>query len=95
MSGRRPLPAFAGPQTSPMPALLETEAMNLFTHGLRVWTYHREFRRVLAELEAYSDRELRDMGLTRNDLPRVAYDEAERRIVTPATVPSATLVPAA
>lgn len=69
--------------------------MNLLTHGLRLWAQHREFRRVLAELDAYSDRELRDMGLTGSDLTRVAYDETERRIVAPAPARPATPVPAA
>ena len=45
---------------------------------------HREFRAVLTELNGYSDRELSELGLTRADIPRVAYEEAERRILTPA-----------
>jgi uncharacterized protein YjiS (DUF1127 family) len=57
--------------------------MNLFTHALHVWAQHREFHPVRAELDRYSDRQLRDMGLTRGDLTRVAYEEAERRVTTP------------
>jgi uncharacterized protein YjiS (DUF1127 family) len=58
--------------------------MNLFNHALRVWAQHREFRAVFAELDRHSDRELRDMGIDRSDIARIAYQEAERRIVTPA-----------
>jgi uncharacterized protein YjiS (DUF1127 family) len=66
---------------------LETETLNLFTHGLLVWAQHREFRAATAELNRYTDRELSDTGLTRSDLTRVAYDEAERRIVPPPPSP--------
>jgi uncharacterized protein YjiS (DUF1127 family) len=58
--------------------------MNLFNNALRVWAQHREFRAVFAELVRHSDRELRDMGIDRSDITRIAYQEAERRIVTPA-----------
>lgn len=58
--------------------------MNLLKNILSVWAMHREFRAVLAELDGYSDRELNELGLARGDVARVAYEEAERRIVTPA-----------
>ena len=57
--------------------------MNLFNHALRVWAQRREFRAVFAELARHSDRELRDMGIDRSDITRIAYQEAERRIVAP------------
>jgi len=63
--------------------------MNLFKNTLRVWAMHREFRAVLAELNDHSDRKLAELGLTRGDIARVAYAEAERRIVTPAASDSA------
>ena len=34
----------------------------------------------LAELNGYSDRELSDLGLTRADIVRTAYEEAERSV---------------
>ncbi len=41
----------------------------------------REFRRVLAELESYTDRELlSDLRLDRADFARVAREAAERRV---------------
>jgi uncharacterized protein YjiS (DUF1127 family) len=58
--------------------------MDLFKNALRVWAMHREFRAVLAELNSYSDRELAELGLGRGDVARVAYEEAERRVATPA-----------
>ena len=57
--------------------------MNLLQNTLRLWAQHREFRAVYAELARHSDRELRDMNLTRGDLAGLAYAEAERRIATP------------
>jgi uncharacterized protein YjiS (DUF1127 family) len=57
--------------------------MDLLQTTLRLWAQHRAFRAVYAELSRHSDRELRDMGLARGDLARLAYAEAERRIVTP------------
>ena len=59
--------------------------MNLLQHTLRRWAQHREFRAVYAELGRHSDRELRDMGLERGDLARLACAEAERRIAPPTT----------
>ena len=58
--------------------------MNLLKTTLRVWAMHREFRAMLTELNGHSDRKLSELGLTRGDIARVAYEEAERRIVTPA-----------
>jgi uncharacterized protein YjiS (DUF1127 family) len=58
--------------------------MNVLNHALRVWAQHREFHAVFAKLARYTDRELRDMGIDRGDITRIAYQEAERRIVTPA-----------
>ena len=66
--------------------------MNLFNHALSVWAQHREFRAVFAELARHTDRELRDMGIDRSDIARIAYQEAERRIVTPAASSSPAIV---
>jgi uncharacterized protein YjiS (DUF1127 family) len=57
--------------------------MNLLNETLRIWAMHREFRSVLAELQLCSDRELSELGIGRGDITRGAYEEAERRIVTP------------
>ena len=58
--------------------------MHLLNHALRVWARHRAFRAVFAELARLSERALRDMGIDRGDIARIAYQEAERRIPTPA-----------
>ena len=47
--------------------------MNLFNHALSVWAQQREFRAVYAELARHTDRELRDMGIDRSDITRIAY----------------------
>ena len=57
--------------------------MNLLKNILSVWAMQREFRAVLAELDSYSDRELADLGVGRADVARLAYEEAERRVMTP------------
>ena len=44
------------------------------------WTQYRAFQASLAELNGYSDRELSDLGLTRADIVRTAYEEAEQRV---------------
>ena len=58
--------------------------MNVLTQALNVWAQHREFHAVSAELARHTDRELNDMGIDRSDIAQIAYQEAERRIVTPA-----------
>ena len=40
----------------------------------RAWAEHRAYRSTLAELEALTDRELRDLGLSRWDLRSVARE---------------------
>lgn len=57
--------------------------MDLLNETMRIWAMHREFRAVLKDLQGYSDRELTELGISRADIARVAYEEAERRIVTP------------
>ena len=87
MVALRPLtpPGLCGTECLPVPVLLETEAMNVLNRALSVWAQHREFRAVFAKLARHSDRELCDMGIDRSDIARIAYLEAELRIVTPAT----------
>ena len=63
-----------------MPALPEIEAMDLLRTIELVWTQYRAFQASLAELKSYSERELGELGITRGDIPQVAYAEAERRV---------------
>jgi uncharacterized protein YjiS (DUF1127 family) len=53
--------------------------VNLLQKITLVWTQYRAFQTALAELKGYSDRELSDLGITRHDIGRIAYEEAERR----------------
>jgi uncharacterized protein YjiS (DUF1127 family) len=69
-----------------MPALPETEAMNLLQNIKLAWIQYRAFHAALAELRSYSERELVELGIARADIPRIAYAEAERRVE--ALVPS-------
>ncbi len=54
--------------------------MNLLQTISLAWTQYRAFQAALAELEKYSERELGELGITRADIPRTAYAEAERRV---------------
>ena len=62
--------------------------MDLLKETYRIWAMHREFRAVLRELAGYSERELVELGIARGDIPRVAMEEAERRVGGPETVPA-------
>jgi uncharacterized protein YjiS (DUF1127 family) len=63
-----------------MPALPEIEAMDLLQTIRFTWIQYRAFQAALAELEKYSEHELSELGITRADIPRTAYAEAERRV---------------
>ena len=52
------------------------------------WTQYRAFQASLTELRSYSDRELSELGITRADIPGLAYAEAERRVEALATSPA-------
>ena len=53
--------------------------MNILKQIGQIWNQYREFRSTFNELSHMSDAELRDMGLYRGDIVRVAYGEAETR----------------
>jgi len=63
-------------------------AMRLLTTIATVLAQFHQYRATLDELEAYSDRELNDIGIGRGELPRVAWEEAERRFPLPAELPA-------
>ena len=54
--------------------------MNLLQTINLVWTQYRAFQTTLAELKGCSDRTLSERGIARADLPRLAYEEAERHV---------------
>jgi uncharacterized protein YjiS (DUF1127 family) len=51
--------------------------MSIFKQIGQIWNQYREFRSTFNELSNMSDAELRDMGLYRGDIVRVAYGQAE------------------
>jgi hypothetical protein len=67
--------------------------MNLLHTITRTLTQYQAFQAALAELKSCSERELGELGLTRGDLPRLAYAEAERRVE--ALTPSRAAAPVA
>ena len=54
--------------------------MNLFRNIRVLLAQYREYQKVLGELGSYTDRQLAEIGLARGDVPRLAYEEAERRV---------------
>jgi uncharacterized protein YjiS (DUF1127 family) len=58
--------------------------VNVLTRARSIWAQYRAFRAVCAKLARHTDRELRDMGIDQGNIARIAYQEAERRTVTPA-----------
>ena len=78
LGGRDPLPAHAD---DPRKAgVVGDPEVNLLRKITLAWTQYRAFHASLAELKGYSDRELSELGVTRADIPRLAYAEAERRV---------------
>jgi uncharacterized protein YjiS (DUF1127 family) len=53
--------------------------MNFFMQIALVWMQYRAFQTTFAELSRMSDRGLKDMGLHRSDIARVALGQAEGR----------------
>ena len=48
------------------------------THLVGVFRQWRRYNQSLRELNQLGDRELADIGITRNDIPRVAWEAAEQ-----------------
>ena len=48
------------------------------THLIGVYRQWRRYNQSLRELNGLGDRELADIGITRGDIPRVAWDSSER-----------------
>jgi uncharacterized protein YjiS (DUF1127 family) len=48
------------------------------THLVGVFRQWRRYNQSLRELNRLGDRELADIGITRGDIPRVAWDNSER-----------------
>jgi len=48
------------------------------THLVGVFRQWRRYNQSLRELNRLGERELADIGITRGDIPRVAWDSSER-----------------
>ena len=53
--------------------------MHLLRLILLAWREYRAFEHALASFQNLSDRDLKDIGITRGHIPRLAYSEAERQ----------------
>ena len=48
------------------------------THVVQVYRQWRKYNQSLRELNQLGDRELADLGISRGDIPRIAWDSSER-----------------
>lgn len=48
------------------------------THLVGVYRQWRRYNQSLRELNRLGDRELADIGISRSDIPRIAWDQADR-----------------
>ena len=60
-----------------LPAIKRLNTM-ILSHILHAWRQWRAYNANLRELNRLGDRELADIGLTRNDIPRVAWESSDR-----------------
>jgi uncharacterized protein YjiS (DUF1127 family) len=61
---------------SPLP--LKGLTTMFLSHLVSVYRQWRRYNESLRELNRLGDRELADIGITRGDIPRVAWDSSER-----------------
>jgi len=69
------LPVIKTGEFSPAPQRVNTMFL---THLVGVFRQWRRYNQSLRELNRLGDRELADIGITRGDIPRVAWDNSER-----------------
>ena len=50
----------------------------ILSHIVSVYRQWRRYNRSLSELNRLGDRELADIGISRSDIPRVAWENSER-----------------
>jgi uncharacterized protein YjiS (DUF1127 family) len=48
------------------------------THLMSIYRQWRRYNRSMRELNQLGDRELADLGISRGDIPRVAWESSER-----------------
>ncbi len=50
----------------------------ILTHIVRAYQQWRRYNQSLSELNRLADRDLADIGISRGDIPRVAWENSER-----------------
>jgi uncharacterized protein YjiS (DUF1127 family) len=60
------------------PAPTKTEENQMFTQIVRFLRSWKRYNRSLNELNRLGDRELADIGISRSDIPRVAWGAAQK-----------------
>lgn len=48
--------------------------MSLFKMARKAWAEYKQYTKTVAELSALSDRELRDLGVSRFDIRNIAHE---------------------
>ena len=60
-----------------LPRIQKVKAM-ILTHLVRAYQQWKRYNSSLRELSRLGDRELADIGISRGDIPRVAWEASER-----------------
>jgi uncharacterized protein YjiS (DUF1127 family) len=54
------------------------KGLNMLSHLIRLFRSWRRYEASVRELSRLGDRELADIGISRSDIPRIAWDNARR-----------------
>jgi uncharacterized protein YjiS (DUF1127 family) len=54
------------------------KGLNMLSHLIRLFRSWRRYEASLRELSRLGDRELADIGVVRSDIPRIAWESANR-----------------
>jgi uncharacterized protein YjiS (DUF1127 family) len=72
-------PYFAGKSDSPAPPPVTiSRGIAMFAHVVRAIRAWKRYHQSLSELNRLGDRELADIGISRSDIPRVAWNAAHK-----------------
>jgi uncharacterized protein YjiS (DUF1127 family) len=64
---------------SPASGRLQKQGYQMFTTVVRFLQSWRRYNRSLNELSRLGDRELADIGISRSDIPRIAWGVSQKR----------------
>jgi uncharacterized protein YjiS (DUF1127 family) len=72
-------PYFPGRSDSPAPAAgHDSRGIAMFAHVVRLIRAWKRYHQSLSELNRLGDRELADIGISRSDIPRVAWNASHK-----------------